>query len=163
MSTTILKQLTCLTTSLLNLRRRVPKLWVGILTFPSLRWISGFSLITPNNCGRCGQYGQAIWVGPKHPCKAQQGSVSALATRFLKGKHPTTKSRLINLESISHIEYIAGMLVARESLIQEVQDSEGAICEAMERWNVRSHFSGNNGALPPGEGKTARFQFGLLY
>ncbi len=83
-----------------------------------------------------------------------------MATRFLKGKHPTKKSRLINLESISHIEYIAGMLVARESLIQEVQDSEGAICEAMERLNVRSHFSGNNGALPLGEGQTARVQIG---
>ncbi len=94
------------------------------------------------------------------PCKAQQGSVSAVATRILKGKHPNKKTRLINLESLSHIEYIADMLVARESLIQEVQDSEGARWEAMEMLNVRSHSSGNNGALPLGEGQTARFQIG---
>ncbi len=54
------------------------------------------------------------------------------------------------------------MLVARESLIQEVQDSEGARWEAMEFLDVRSHRSGNNGALPLGEGLEggARVQLG---
>ncbi len=44
------------------------------------------------------------------------------------------------------------MLVARDSLCQEKQDSDCARWEAMEFLDVRIHGSGNNGALPLGEG-----------